>query len=85
MFIARALHPPPLLHAEYCSRGSLYDVLKPALGDPDLAGQLSWGVRLQMALDAAVVSMGRSAGWLHCLLACGPVAATARITEAVGS
>lgn len=39
--------------AEYCARGSLYDVLKAAPGNPALSKALDWGRRLQMALDAA--------------------------------
>lgn len=43
------LHP----HAEYCSRGSLFDCLRAATQAEVAAAQLSWTRRLSMALDAA--------------------------------
>ena len=45
--------PPARLGAEYCSRGSLYDLLRQAGGSPALAKQLDWPKRLSIALDAA--------------------------------
>lgn len=44
---------PPCVVTEYCSRGSLYDVLQAAKTDPSLARQLDWSRRLGLALDAA--------------------------------
>ena len=44
---------PPCVVTEYCSRGSLYDLLKSARGDPALAQQLDWPRRLGLAMDAA--------------------------------
>lgn len=44
---------PPCVVTEYCSRGSLYDLLQAAKADPSLAGQLDWSRRLGLALDAA--------------------------------
>lgn len=41
--------------AEYCSRGSLYEILKAAKASPDLGRELDWERRLGMALDAAQV------------------------------
>lgn len=38
---------------EYCSRGSLYDVLRQACRDREAAGQLTWQRRLSMLFDAA--------------------------------
>lgn len=37
--------------AEYCSRGSLYDVLKRASWDNDLASQLTWRLRLSIVSE----------------------------------
>ena len=47
--------PPPLLPppAEYCARGSLYDVLRQGSQDPSAAAQLTVQRRLGMAFDAA--------------------------------
>lgn len=50
---ACSLLPPPCtpaaLHpAEYCSRGSLYDVLRAASLDPAKAAQMTWRLRLSM-------------------------------------
>lgn len=39
--------------AEYCSNGSLFDVLEEAKESPQEAARLSWSRRLDMALDAA--------------------------------
>lgn len=47
---------PPCLVTEYCSRGSLYDVLHSAAHDASLAAQLTWPLRLHM-----VRSWGRRA------------------------
>lgn len=40
--------------AEYCARGSLYDVLRVAAADPARAAELTWSRRLGFALDAAL-------------------------------
>ena len=39
--------------AEWCAKGSLFDVLRSAARHPDRAAVLSMGLRLQMAVDAA--------------------------------
>ncbi|PRW61477.1 Serine threonine- kinase CTR1 isoform B [Chlorella sorokiniana] len=44
---------PPCILTEYCSRGSVFDVLRQASWDADLAGQLTWRLRISMAYDAA--------------------------------
>lgn len=44
---------PPCVVTEYCSRGSLYDLLIAAREDEVLARQLHWPRRLGLALDAA--------------------------------
>ncbi|PRW57887.1 water chloroplastic isoform A [Chlorella sorokiniana] len=44
---------PPCILTEYCSRGSLYDVLRQAALRPDAAQQLTVRRRLSMAFDAA--------------------------------
>lgn len=44
---------PPAVVTEYCSRGSLYDLLKEAHDNETLARQLDWPRRLTIALDAA--------------------------------
>ncbi|GAB4815428.1 hypothetical protein N2152v2_002474, partial [Parachlorella kessleri] len=45
---------PPCVITEYCSRGSLADVLRSARGAPGrAAAQLGWARRLSMAIDAA--------------------------------
>ncbi|KAL4423124.1 hypothetical protein ABPG77_004807 [Micractinium sp. CCAP 211/92] len=44
---------PPCILIEYCSRGSLYDVLRQAARDPEAAVQLTWQRRLSMLFDAA--------------------------------
>jgi len=44
---------PPAIVTEYCARGSLYDLLKEAHDDPDIARQLDWTRRLSIAMDAA--------------------------------
>ena len=57
--MASVLHPnivrfmgvttsPACIVTEYCSRGSLYDVLKAANRSLELAAQLNWPRRLQM-------------------------------------
>jgi serine/threonine protein kinase len=48
-------------HAEFCARGSLYDVLRTAGRQPGLAAELGWRRRLGMAFDAA-----RGLLYLHC-------------------
>ncbi|KAK9812410.1 hypothetical protein WJX73_008775 [Symbiochloris irregularis] len=44
---------PPLIVSEWCSRGSVLDILSKAAKNPRLAAQLTWQRRLCMALDAA--------------------------------
>ncbi|KAL4458293.1 hypothetical protein ABPG75_013158 [Micractinium tetrahymenae] len=44
---------PPCILTEYCSRGSLYDVLRQANRDAEAAAQLTWQRRLSMLFDAA--------------------------------
>eukprot|EP00887_Chlorella_sp_A99_P004073 scaffold11.g4073.t1 len=44
---------PAAVVTEFCSRGSLYDLLKQACSSPTLAKQLDWPKRLSMALDSA--------------------------------
>lgn len=44
---------PPCVVTEYCSRGSLYDVLLEAKENPMLARSLTWYRRVNMMLDAA--------------------------------
>lgn len=57
-----AAHPgPAITTAELCSRGSLYDVLRGASRDPAKAAELTWQLRLRMALDAATGLL-----YLHC-------------------
>jgi len=43
-----SLIPLLLLIADYCSRGSLYDVLRQAAKDPTAARQLTWLRRLAL-------------------------------------
>lgn len=45
--------PFSIAAAEYCSRGSLYDVLQAAQRQPAVAAQLTWQRRLLLAYDAA--------------------------------
>lgn len=52
---------PATAAAELCSRGSLYDVLRGAARDPAKAAELTWQLRLRMALDAATGLL-----YLHC-------------------
>ncbi|KAL4857927.1 Serine/threonine-protein kinase CTR1 [Chlorella vulgaris] len=40
---------PPCILTEYCSRGSLFELLR----NPAAASQLTWAVRLSLAMDAA--------------------------------
>lgn len=42
------------LLAEFCAKGSLYNVLQRGRQSPEAAAQLGWQRRLGMALDAAV-------------------------------
>ncbi|KAI3427397.1 hypothetical protein D9Q98_010312 [Chlorella vulgaris] len=46
-------HQPPCILTEYCSRGSLAEVLFKARQRPRVAAALTWPRRLAMALDAA--------------------------------
>ena len=39
--------------AEYCGRGSVYDILRRARNDSSMASQLTWQRRVGMVLDAA--------------------------------
>lgn len=48
----------PARHAEFCSRGSIYDLLKAAREQPQLAAQLTWRRRLSMATGKRVSSAG---------------------------
>jgi hypothetical protein len=47
--LPRSAAPPLPPWAEYCSHGSLYELLR----EPDAAALLTWNVRLSMAMDAA--------------------------------
>jgi serine/threonine protein kinase len=47
------IRKPLFVLAEYCSRGSLYDVLRRARSNPERAAELTWSLRLNMAVDAA--------------------------------
>lgn len=49
---------PPGVAMEYCTRGSLYDVLQRGAANAGAAKDLTWGRRVRMAADAA-------AGMLH--------------------
>lgn len=42
------LQTPPCVVTEFCSRGSLYDVLQEANSSPELANRLTWPKRLAM-------------------------------------
>ena len=44
---------PPAIAFEYCARGSVYDVLRAASVDAELAKDLTWARRVGMAIDAA--------------------------------
>jgi len=44
---------PPAIITEYCSAGSLRDVLSAAMTTPGVANQLLWSCRINMAIDAA--------------------------------
>ncbi|KAI8472913.1 MAG: hypothetical protein J3K34DRAFT_502100 [Monoraphidium minutum] len=52
MFLGVCLRPPCVV-TEYCSLGSLYDVLRRARRDAAFGARLTWTRRLLMALDAA--------------------------------
>ncbi|KAI8475665.1 MAG: kinase-like domain-containing protein [Monoraphidium minutum] len=52
MFLGVVLRPPCVV-TEYCSLGSLYDVLRKARRDAAFGARLTWPRRLLMALDAA--------------------------------
>lgn len=49
---------PPCVVSDFCSRGSLNDVLKAAKDSPSKAAQLDWTRRINMALDAAKGMVG---------------------------
>ena len=51
-FIGVCVSPPSLI-TEYCSRGSLMELLRTAKTDPEKACQLSWDRRLGLLADAA--------------------------------
>lgn len=42
---------PAALVIEYCARGSLYSVLKKGLTDQTMAAELTWGRRINIAMD----------------------------------
>ncbi len=44
---------PPALVNEYCTRGSLYDVMREARASPALGRQLGWQRRLKLVSRAA--------------------------------
>ncbi|KAL4419177.1 hypothetical protein ABPG77_004900 [Micractinium sp. CCAP 211/92] len=44
---------PPCILTEYCSKGSLYDLLRTASEEPGLAKELTWELLVNMALEAA--------------------------------
>jgi serine/threonine protein kinase len=44
---------PPCVAAEFCSRGSVFDVLRGAAADPDAAAELTWRRTLDMAIGGA--------------------------------
>ncbi|KAL4421995.1 hypothetical protein ABPG77_011018, partial [Micractinium sp. CCAP 211/92] len=44
---------PPCILTEYCTKGSLYSVLRGAAGDPIRASELTWSLRMNMLVDAA--------------------------------
>ncbi|KAK9807281.1 hypothetical protein WJX73_007482 [Symbiochloris irregularis] len=52
LFMGVCLQPACLV-TEWCSRGSVYDILAKARKNPALAAQLEWPRRLAIALDAA--------------------------------
>lgn len=56
---------PPSIVSEYCSRGSLADVLRSGRTSPAAAAQLDWPRRLNMLLDTAK-GMVSGGGW-ECL------------------
>lgn len=52
LFMGVCLEPACMV-TEWCSRGSVYDILVKARKNPALGAQLDWPRRLSMALDAA--------------------------------
>ncbi len=48
---------PPALVLEYCSRGSLHDVIQAARGSPMAAVELGWPRRLAMVRAGAAVGL----------------------------
>lgn len=48
---------PPCLLTEWCSRGSLLDILKQAQSSTALQHELTWPLRLRMALQIAKVNL----------------------------
>lgn len=51
---------------EFCTRGSLTDVLRKAASDMMFAQQLDWRKRITMALDAAKVKLDIMGNWAVC-------------------
>lgn len=47
------VYQPPAICTEFCSRGSLFDVLRSATQSEAAAASLTWSRRLGLALDAA--------------------------------
>ncbi len=62
---------PPCVVTEYCSHGSLTDVLRAArLGSPSVVAQLDWPKRLTMVGASAAFCVSRK-GFLFMSQACG--------------
>ncbi|KAI7845286.1 hypothetical protein COHA_001129 [Chlorella ohadii] len=60
---------PPAIITEYCSKGSLHDVLRVARASPNNRAQLGWLRRLNMALDGAKGMLYlHKRGMVHALL-----------------
>lgn len=66
---------PACIITEFCARGSLYDVLRAAAQDPELAAQLTWDRRLGMAIDAATGMLCVACSCRVALHLCGHVSA----------
>ena len=68
-------HPPhtvPHCTAEYCQRGSLYDVLRGGLRNPAAAAELTWPLRLQMVGGRPCLWHAGRGHSTTCLPACLP-------------